>query len=193
MKNTRSLIGILLLVPAIGAGQSLGEVARKEKERRQKNREKDAPVRVIDEAELATLESATSENRPGQPDEGAGSENPESSERAIDAGTSEPSLAERREAEASKRRHAEAEWRGRASQARERLQKARERYEFLNGLHLSGGEYYVDENNRPVITSLRQLRQMIATAKAELEAANRAYEELVEEARRVGVPPGWLR
>jgi hypothetical protein len=34
---------------------------------------------------------------------------------------------------------------------------------------------------------------MTAQAKAELEAAERAIETLEDEARRAGVPPGWLR
>jgi hypothetical protein len=73
------------------------------------------------------------------------------------------------------------------------VKAAEERYNFLNSLHLVQGEYYVDENGKPVITSLAQLRRMINEAKVELDSARAALEKLREEARRAGVPPGWFR
>ena len=79
------------------------------------------------------------------------------------------------------------------SKSRERLQRAQENYEFLNRLYLFEGAWYEDANGNRVITSLAQLRQMIQAAKAELDGATKDLEDLKEEARRSGVPPGWLR
>ena len=52
----RILIGALLLlaIPALGAGQSLSEVAQQEKERRKKNKESGAEVQVITDRELVS-------------------------------------------------------------------------------------------------------------------------------------------
>jgi hypothetical protein len=44
-----------------------------------------------------------------------------------------------------------------------------------------------------VIGSVGELQKLTADAKAELDAAQKALEDLEEEARRANVPPGWLR
>jgi aspartate/tyrosine/aromatic aminotransferase len=87
----------------------------------------------------------------------------------------------------------EMEWRRRNSEARERLTEARKRYELLSKLHLTTGSYYVDSNNEPVITSVEQLQSMVAEAQGELDSATAALSQLREDARRAGVPPGWVR
>lgn len=84
-------------------------------------------------------------------------------------------------------------WRRRVAGATERRDAAKKRYDELNSLSLAPGEYYVDENGEPLITSLGQLRSMIAQAKAEYDLAEKALEDLLEEARQADVPPGWLR
>jgi aspartate/tyrosine/aromatic aminotransferase len=73
------------------------------------------------------------------------------------------------------------------------LEEARKRRELLSKLHLTTGAYYVDENNQPVITSVEQLQGMVAQSQAELDAASEALRQLREDARRAGVPPGWIR
>lgn len=45
-------LALVLLVPSLGLGQSLAEVAKKEKERRDKNKQEGKTVRVISEQEL---------------------------------------------------------------------------------------------------------------------------------------------
>ena len=56
-----TLVAVLLLSPALAMSQSLGELAKKEKERRDKNKQKGVKVRVISENEigLATPEAST--------------------------------------------------------------------------------------------------------------------------------------
>ena len=172
---------VLSLIGVPGWSQSLGEIAKREKERRQKNRERGAPVRVIDASEVSVPSQAETEDEPdGSLDE------PVESEGTTEQRSEAPDPTE-------ERRRLESEWRGRASKARERIERARDRYEHLSGLALVEGQYYVDEEGRPAITSLAQLRQLVREAEEELQAAAQAMEALREEARRAGIPPGWLR
>jgi hypothetical protein len=50
-----------------------------------------------------------------------------------------------------------------------------------------------DENGRRVIYSNQQLKAKADQAQAELAAAQGAMESLLDEARRKGALPGWLR
>lgn len=190
------MTAVLVVMMCAGAwGQSLGEMARKEKERRQKNRVQGVETRVIDEREVSTSSDAGLARNEMQ--EGEDSE--ESEESKGDAG--EETLAPRspggppagRTPELGDRQQAESDWRGHAIQARQRIERAQKRYETLSGLVLVEGQYYVDDEGRPLITSLAQLRRLTTEAEEELQAATRAWDELREEARRAGVPPGWLR
>jgi hypothetical protein len=172
----RKTLLVVLLLPAVVFGQSLGEVAKKEKKRREKNQEEGVQVRVVNEDEVSTTEGVESTStESGSQETAVEDENP----RAISPHTD--------------RRREESEWRRRIGEARERLNAARERHEFLSNLHLNHGEYYVDEKGNPAITSLDQLRRLVSEAKIELDAATAAMEALREEARRAGVPPGWFR
>lgn len=54
----RSLLAVILLVPTIASGQSLGELAKKEKERREKNKREGKEVRVISEEDLSAMKAA---------------------------------------------------------------------------------------------------------------------------------------
>jgi hypothetical protein len=54
MKST--LMILLLLLPAVAVGQSLGEVAKREKERRERNKEDGKKALVISEDELSPVE-----------------------------------------------------------------------------------------------------------------------------------------
>jgi hypothetical protein len=175
---------VLSAIPVLLLGQSLSDVAKKEKKRREKNQEKGVKVRVIQEGEVSTEDTKT-----GSPDEPT--ENNEGADAVFDLSSDEkktPTSSSR-----SDRQQQEAEWRARLGELKSRLNAAKERYEFLSGLHLTPGEYYVDENGRPLITSLEQLRQMVSQAKADLDAAQKAMDDFKEQARKAGVPPGWLR
>ena len=79
------------------------------------------------------------------------------------------------------------------ARATARVDEARARKQQLEGLFLGEGQYYTDAHGRVVIRSLAHLQQLVAEATEELEAAEAALEALKEEARRSGVPPGWLR
>lgn len=167
---------MLLLVPVLAVGQSLGDVARKEKERREDNRKRgEKPTLVIGEI--------------GQTEEGE-EPTPVLGTAASHEQQAEP---EQRTSNETDRAQQEMEWRRRSSEARERIKEARRQHELLSKLHLTTGAYYVDENNDPVVTSVEQLQTMVAKAKAELDAATEARRKLREDARRSNVPPGWVR
>ncbi|MGH9462295.1 MAG: hypothetical protein ACRD1X_13830 [Vicinamibacteria bacterium] len=173
---------VLLLFPALVFGQSLADVARQEKERRDNNRERGEKAQVVigdiggagEDGEgprpAAVGTTAVVEAPPAPPEE-----------------TSPPVSVNGDSVQQ------EMEWRRRNGEARERLTEARKRYELLSKLHLSTGSYYVDSNNEPIITSVEQLQSMVAEAQGELDAATAALNQLREDARRAGVPPGWIR
>ena len=77
--------------------------------------------------------------------------------------------------------------------AHARVAKARQRVTYFEGLNLVPGYEYLDDTGRPVITSVEQLQGLTRRAKAELAAAEKALDDLSEEARHASVPPGWLR
>jgi hypothetical protein len=55
------------------------------------------------------------------------------------------------------------------------------------------GYEYVDDKGGPVVRTIEELRSPTAAAKARCDAAQAARDQLLEEARRARVPPGWLR
>jgi hypothetical protein len=90
-------------------------------------------------------------------------------------------------------REQEEAWRHRVAEAQAHLGEAKAHFDLLNGLSLGPGDSYVDENGKPLITSLEQLRKLIAEAKVDVDGAQKALDDILETARQQGVPPGWLR
>ena len=184
----------VLSIPMFCPAQSLGEVARKEKERREKNKTQGVEVREITEDEVFEDEDEAVEDESSESAEDletAETEPPE--ERRIDLSLDDDADAARANRESRERRRSEAEWRARLQRARARVNEAREGKEALAGLHLAQGESYVDGQGRTVVESLDHLRRLVREADEELVAAEQSLVDLREEARRAGVPPGWLR
>ena len=78
-----------------------------------------------------------------------------------------------------------AEWKSRLDAAESRLERAKKRYASLKDrvvLPRAGG-YYPAESAEDQATR----------AKEELDKAQQALDDLLEEARRTNIPPGWLR
>jgi hypothetical protein len=173
-----SLLVTLVLLPGLAGAQSLGEAARKEKERRKRLEESGVKPRELTDKDLRSGKGAVANDPANTSADAAG----QSSAPATSA-----------DEEDERRRREEAGWRQRVARARARADEARQYYEYLNSLSLSPGEYYVDENGKPVYRTVEELRSAIAKAKAESEAAEKALENLLESARRDNVPPGWLR
>jgi len=177
---------LFLLCPALVWGQSLADVAQKEKERRKKNEEAGVKPKVVTEADLKAGKGELA-NDPDElgVSEPASSPPPGGGPRL----ESSPGMSEevRRQAD-------EASWRSRKARAVAKLDAAKQKYETLSQMWLAPiGEYYADKSGKPVISSVQQLQEMTARAKAEMEAAQKALDDLEAEAHRAGVPPGWLR
>lgn len=162
-------------------GQSLGDVAKKESERRKKNQEAGVKPRTFGQEDLAGGTGSVANDpvaAPAKPASEPGATRP--------AGSSRPDAASNRAAE-------EMMWRDRYAAAKGRLQAAQEYYDFLNGHHLAPGEWFEDRRGRTVIRDAEQLQAMVARARNERVAAQKALDDLLEAARRANVPPGWVR
>jgi len=200
MGRARVVVGaaaLLLVVPLIAAAQGLGDASKKEKERREQTK---APkAKTYTQEDLPTLPPVA--NEPAT-DTGESAPPPATSVPAPsgaqgaapprDAG--EPIFQEEAPSDSEgSARGDERVWRGRVAQARARVDRARQKHQTLAGLTLVPGYEYQDERGRTVIGSVEQLQGMTAAAKAELDAAEKALADVLEEARRANVPPGWLR
>jgi hypothetical protein len=191
------LLALGVFVSVCAASQSLGEIAKKERERREKNKDDGVTAREYSETEVFGDDE---EDGDGDGDE-AGVEG----ETDIDAPSSasplpgridiavEPDDSENLEDESRDRRQQEAEWRNRFREARERVALAREQKSVWDSVHYVEGIQLVDENGNVVVRSLDDLRRFVGQANQELTDAERALKTVEEEARRAGVPPGWLR
>jgi hypothetical protein len=173
---------VLALLPAPGSAQSLGAAARKEEERRQKNKEKGVKAPLFDDARIAKKEPAS----PAP----AASPGTAAAAPAAPADSNESSLGD---AEEEQRRQQEAMWRSRMTAARARRDEAKKRYDYLNSLFLGPNEYFVDDKGKVLVRDIDHLRQLIAQAKTEWDAAEKAIVDLEDSARRAGALPGWLR
>ena len=160
-----------LLAMAQGTAQGLGDAAKIEQKRRAGAA---TPARTYTQDDLKGLppvanEGASSSATGGTTWSGTHTAPPPS------LNSSDP--------EAEKRAQDEKTWRARAAAARERVELARKKYETLAPMNVAPdrpGEYIDFEG-------------MKAAAKAEYEVAQKALDDLHEEARRANVPPGWLR
>jgi len=174
---------LLWLFPTLVLGQSLADVARKEKERRQKNEETGVKPRVVTDEELKAGKGELA-NDPDAP----GMYEPASTSPLA---RSRPS---RGDDEETRRQNDAASWRGRKALALAKVESARQKHETYKRMWLAPvGEIYVNRKTKQVIGSVGELQKLTADAKAELDAAQKALEDLEEEARRANVPPGWLR
>lgn len=157
------------------ASQSLGEAARREKERRAQVKK---PAKVVTEADL----------KPGEP-----TEEPAESLPPVDT-TSPDAVASRGGSPQ------EATWRQKArqaheavSQAEQRVKDAEARLEALR-LDMDPTKGALDASRLQRLEAERQAAQQdVEQARAQLQQAKQALETLEEEARRNSIPPGWLR
>jgi len=180
----RFALTILLLAAtaASSPAQSLSDAAQKEKERRQKVREQSGGESRVVTGEALKSNGGKLANDPkaASPSPKAGSPSLLSSPpRAID--------------ESASRSNEESQWRSRARAAEARVERAQKAYDTLRDMYLVNGEYYADKDGRPLVTSVEQLQRLTEQARAELDAAKKALDDLQESARRQNVPPGWLR
>ena len=84
-------------------------------------------------------------------------------------------------------------WRGRSAQARVRLEAAQSQYDRLQRAIRMGQPAMYDGNGQRVQYSAQDLKAMADAAEAELAAAQAGLDAVLEEGRRAGALPGWLR
>lgn len=169
---------VLLAAPALVAGQTMAEAAKKAKEAREKNAKAGVKTKSYTQDDVKTAPPLA--NDPKKPPAKTGV-SPSYSAPSSGAGSS------------SAAGQSESAWRGRMAAAHRRIENARREYDYWNSYMLVPGEILVDAKDRPVITSIEQLQGKTAAAKRSLEAAESALATLEEDARKAGVPPGWLR
>lgn len=160
-----AILGLASSSPA----QSLGDAAKKERERRAKQEK--APARTFGDADL--------EGTRGDAPRPSASPSPSASASA--SPSLEPSVAPPEDDEAAVRKRQEAEWRLRFANARERVSTAEANgwYETVETVFVSG---------IPVQQRVRKFQET-----EELRQARKALADLEEEVRRTGLPPGWTR
>ena len=188
MRLLALLVGIALW-PATGWSQSLGDAARQEQARRQKNKEKGVKAPAFDDASIGNTPKA--EASPTAP--AAASTAPSPSPGASPSAAPDASPFDAHDAEAEQRAKQEALWRSRMGEARARRDEKKAAYDQLNAVSLGPGDYLVDDEDKVIAHNLEHLRTLIARAKAEWDQAEKRIEELEEQARREGAFPGWLR
>ena len=175
----------LVALPVFADGQSLGEAARKERERREKMREAGESARPLTEEDLATTKGTLANDPTAQP---ATTVAPQTAGTPSASGLMRPPIPAGPSPETQ-----EEYWRRRVGQARARVEQARSRHDALQRMiHIGQGGTY-DANGRRVIYSIHQMKTLADAAAAELAAAQAALEGVLEEGRRAGVQPGWLR
>ena len=175
MRSFRSLVLTTLVLglgSAVASSQSLAEVAKKEKERRGKNSAE--ATRTITDRELAGsfggLSPASSTVRTSASGEGTG----------------EPGAAEGEggETPAQDETKTEAYWQGRVKGSKEKIAKLEQQLQSEDWG--TGQKVGVDPMGANNLGSRQQVEQQLAAARSELEAVR-------AEARKAGVPPGWVR
>ena len=189
MSHVLPALALVSTAAATTAAQSLVEVARQERLRREAIARQAGPdaaaPRVYTDADLVDSGRLTMRVDDAEPEAG--------SEPGADATASETPAPPPDEAAAGD----EQRWRGRMSEARQALARAEGRAAELqtrvNGLW---GDFTArdDPAQRAAIDLERQaaLADLEAT-EAEIAELARAVADLRDEARRAGVPPGWLR
>lgn len=173
MKFVRTLT-VLAVALTLSAGmafaQSLAEIAKKEKERRQEN--KTTSKKVITDRELTRGYGGLPTTR--QTSTGAESDEDGAPASGEDAG----------EEEAEDETKTQAYWQNRASGAKEKIAKLES--ELEDGDWGEGQKFGVDPLGQNNLARRADTEQQLQAARSELEAIR-------AEARRAGVPPGWVR
>ena len=176
---TAAVPAILLICTAAAAAQSLGDVAKKEEERRKGIK---APTKVYTNSDLKSLPPATATATPADPAKPAPS---------ADSSNKKEGDKDR---DASKDR---AYWTGRFKELQSQLTRDETYAEALQTrINSLNNDFYarddpaqrsaIAQNKQKAIDELNRLKQSIQNDK-------KAIIDLQEEARKAGVPAGWLR
>jgi hypothetical protein len=194
MKLSSGLLAAVLLTVAVPAhAQTLGELAKKEQERR-----KTAPpaAKTYTNDDLKKIPAPPPPAAAGDPSKAGDAKKPDDAS----AKPGDPSKPDAK-ADASKstdeKPKDEAYWRNRITAVREEI---RRNEMFRDALQVRVNSLSADFAGRDDPVQRAQIaddRQKaiaeLARVNAEIEKGNKTIADIEEEARRAGVPPGWLR
>jgi hypothetical protein len=188
----------LVIWPAGATAQtqpSLAELARKEAERRKTVKDSKKVITAKDLPESAR-KTATPPAAPAH-GTGAPATEPGTATPATEHGAGAPAGGDQKPA-GNAAQGDEAAWRGRIMQARETLQRNEV---FLQALQTRQNALYNDfRNGAGTYTQQAQVnedrqknQQELERVKVDVENSRKLVANIEEEARKAGVPPGWLR
>lgn len=189
--STGLLAGALLTVAVPLGAQSLGDLAQKERDRRKATR---PAAKTYTNDDLKKVLPFPGEAKPADPaaktdassDTTKVDEPPKPGEAADPGGAKTPEPAKD-----------EKHWRGRITAVREEIARNESFRDALqNQINSLSAEFAGrdDPAQRAQIADTRQKKMAeLGRVTLELEKATRLIAEIEEEARRAGVPPGWIR
>jgi hypothetical protein len=184
MKVSRGLLAVVLLALAVPvSAQSLGELAKKEQERR-KTTPPAKKVYTDEDLKKITVPGGTSSA-------------PADAAKPADAGDAAKPADAEKAGEKEKPAAREAEWRARMTAAREGLRRSEMFRDALqsriNGL-TADFTARDDPYQRATIADDRQKALAeLAQVNKDIEAGKKGIADIEEEARKANVPPGWIR
>lgn len=183
-----AVVGVAMLMaalPAAASAQSLAEVARAEQARR---KEQPKPAKVYTNDSVKTDITPSTAAVAGPVAAPAAAPAVATDAAPVPADAAAPAADERRD---------QAYWRGRVGAAREQLERSRT---FADALQTRINALSADFANRDDPAQQRLISQNRTKAVAELDRVQReiashttAITAIEDEARKAGVPPGWLR
>jgi hypothetical protein len=169
------------------SGQSLADVARKESERRKQVQE---PVKTFDNTDLKAAPPASFTAAPAEPAPASASSGKDASKPAADGKDAKPAA----KSDAPKDQKY---WGDRARALREKLATDQVLAEAMQTRINALTADFVNRDDpaqRAVIaTNKQRALDELASLKKSIDDDTKAVSDLEEEARKAGVPPGWLR
>jgi hypothetical protein len=199
-------LAVVLLMGGVGAAaaQSLADVAAKEDARRKQQTKKaskvytNKDVKGADRSQTPAPGTAApaSAAAPGAPAAGAGEEGA-SQDASTEEGAKAEGTAEKPPTDEEVRDSDEKRWRARITEAREALARSEIFAQALQSqINALQADFVArdDPAQRAVIeTQRKKSLAQLDRVKAEMITQKKAIADIEEEARRAGVPPGWLR
>ena len=190
MKLPKTLLAVALLIAVPASAQSLGELAKREQERKKATPAAAKKTYTNDDLKQVTPSSGT----PGKPADDAA--------KAADAKSGDAKAAEPQKVGGDDKKPAEpakdeAYWRARITAAREDIRRNESFKEALQSrINALTADFSArdDPYQRAKVSDDRQkaLAEM-ARVSDDIEKTRKQIADIEEEARRAGVPPGWLR
>lgn len=181
-----ALAVLLTLAQGRALGQSLADVARQEEARRKNIT---TPSKVLTNEDL---------RHAGVPEPPSGSEQkPAQTQPSTPPGGASTPPANAPQEPAKEPAKDQAYWRGRITEARDQLDRTKTFMEAVQNRINSLTTDYVNRDDPAQRAVLERERQKnvaeLERLKKEIQQQTKAIADIEEEARRAGVPPGWLR